>query len=380
MHPLPLMSPSCYPKPMQIAVNENLFQSYLDAELDSEMLDAFVNQRYFQLPIDTKRMAKLVSTLGPSNAYRKVLLEALSQEEKESYASIATGFGLDEIEDVDVTSIINNPYYQALINLKPFKEGNVSYYLDDLKAYELFLSQDKGQDPLISSNEKTILGFIHQDIKIPTLKQGEQRWMSLLPHELHTMAKSIEEAIGNVLIYGAGIGYYSYMCDIKEEVTSLTIIENDPKILSLFKEHFLPLFPYKEKVTLILGDALAYNQRNDIHYDYCFVDIYHGEVDGFPLYCNLKASEGIADKTSYWIEGALLAYFRRHLIVFLEEQIYEGYDESVYLEDTSTPSAKLLLEIYRVTKEASIHSEEELVYFLSDAHLKEMAKKIGKLK
>ena len=362
---------------MQIKIDERLFQPYLDAELDSEMLDAFVNERYFQLVIDPKRIAGLIAEFGASNAYRKLLLETLSQEEKENYAGIAVGFGLDEIESIDAASIKHNPYYQALMSIKPFKEGDVSYYFDTLKAYALFLSEDKGKDPLISSNEKTILGFINEDLLIPTLKQGNARWMSLLPHELHTMAKPISEAHGNVLIYGAGIGYFAYMCDIKKEVSSLTIIENDPKILSLFKKRFLPLFPQQGKVKLILGDALEYNKRSDVHYDYCFVDIYHGEVDGFPLYCKLKASEGIASHTDYWIEGALLAYFRRHLIVYLEEQLYEGYDESVYQEDTSTPSAKLLLQIYQVTQEDSLASEADLVYFLSDAHLKELAKRIG---
>lgn len=362
---------------MKINVDELALTRFLDAEMDSEALDGLVNAVFLSLNPNPKQAKSIIDTLGAANAYRKMALENMSLEQKELFATIAIGFGLDEIQETPINEILDNPYYQALMKLEPFKEGDISFFFEAFQPYRLFLSEDKGQDEAVSSQEKTYLSYFSSPIAIPTLSESKLRWMSLHPHEIHTMKDSIARAKGNILIYGAGMGYFAYMCALKEEVASLTIVESNPKIITLLKEKFMPLFPKGKPITIIQGDALAYAKKRDVHYDYCFVDIYRGENDGILPYCELKASEGIADTQDYWIEQSLLAYLRRHLCVYLEEQYYEGYGEEAY-QEKDTISNILLASIFDIHKTTLISTEEELTYFLSDAHLKILAKEIGK--
>ena len=361
---------------MRINLEPNVLERYLQTELDSENLDAIVNGVYLSKPIDEKKMASLLKAQDPSNAYRSYFLPFMDEDEKEAFASIFMGFGLDEIEKTEVNEILENPYYKKLLAADRFKDGKIELSSVSLLPYSLFLNKDKGIDERNPVNEKTYLSYVDKKVDIPCLKENGYVWMSLLPHELHTMEKPIEEASGDVLVYGAGLGYFAFMAANKENVSSVTIVEKDKKILSLFKKRLLPLFDHPEKVTLVEADALEFSKREEKHYSYCFVDIYHGEVDGFPLYSKLRALEGNADITSYWIEKALLCYFRRHVMVLMEELFFYQYGDSDY-ESVDDPSAKLLSLLYHATKEDTISSEEDLIYYLSDNHLRELAAKLG---
>ena len=363
-----------YPIGMKILFDPELLEPYIESEYDSENLDAIINRFYLQ-HVDEAAFLPLLEKHGAPNAYRAYFLKQMNEDEKEALSRILFGFGLDEIKPTNAKTIESNPYYRALSSLKRFEKGNISFVYEFIPPFELFLSEDKGHDEMIPSQEKTILSYVDRIISIPTLKQNGLTWMSLVPHEIHTMEKPIDEATGNVLVYGVGLGYYAYMVARKKDVKSITIIEKDHQILSLFKERFLPLFEGQDKISLIEADALAYQERRDIHYDYCFVDIYRGESDGFPLYASLKASEGIADKTSYWIEGALLCYLRRHLCVMLEELFFQGYTEEDY-QNEDDPSSLLLKRCYEASKDVVLHDEDELRYFLSDHYLREFVKKL----
>lgn len=361
---------------MIIHVPQAILEPYIEAEYDSENLDAIVNRFYLDEQPSKEDVKAALEKMDPSNAYRSLVLKKMNMDEKEAFASIAVGFGLDEIEPTKAEEIENNPYYLLLKKMKPWKEGNVEFAFKKIPAYSLFLSQDKGKDEMIPSQEKTYLSYAEKDLMIPTLIQNRLIWMSLVPHELHTMEKPILEAHGDVLVYGVGLGYYAFMVSEKAEVKSVTIIEKDPQILSLFKRYFLPHFPHLEKIKLIRGDALSYQKKRDIHYSYCFVDIYRGEADGFPLFASLRSNEGIADKTSYWIERALLCYLRRHVCVLLEELAFNGYGEEAYQEEGDASSI-LLKRLYQATKDIVLNNEEDLRCFLSDRNLKDLSAKLG---
>ena len=360
---------------MLIDLPAPIIETYVQAEYDSEILDDIVNRFYLGERYPKEDVVTLLKAMTPSNAYRRLVLSKMNLEEKETFSMVAFGFGLDEINPTEIKEIETNPYYLLLKKMPSWKEGNVEFISKEIPAYSLFLSLDKGIDEMIPSQEKTYLSYLEKDVSIPTLLQDDLVWMSLVPHEIHTMAKPIEEAKGDVLVYGVGLGYYAFMVSNKKDVSSVTIIEKDPRILALFKKHFLPLFPNVSKIHLIQGDALAYQKRRDVHYDYCFVDIYRGERDGFPLYASLKANEGNADQYSYWIEGALLVYLRRHICVLLEEVCLQGYTEDDY-KDESDETSKLLKRLYFACQDVNIQNENDLRYFLSNQNLQQLVAKL----
>lgn len=201
--------------------------------------------------------------------------------------------------------------------------------------------------------------------------------MSLVPHEIKTMESSIREAKGEVLTYGLGMGYFAYRCCQKEEVSRVSVVESDPAILSFFEKYLSSSFP-KGKLRILKGDALSFSLGGGDPYDFLFVDIYHDAEDGLPLYLALRKKEGVAKKTSYWIEEDLLVYLRRYLVAYLEEQSDPAFlklGDAAYQRGSDFPSL-LFKGIHECLKGKKAKGKEELVNLLSDDSLRMLSKEI----
>ena len=138
--------------------------------------------------------------------------------------------------------------------------------------------------------------------------QNDREWMSITPNEINTMRSVIEEASGNVLTYGLGLGYFAYMCSIKPEVASVTVVEKDPSVIALFQKEILPQFKQKDKIRVIKADAFEYAAAVKEEYDLTFADLWHDVQDGIPCYTELKKIE--RGKTRYWIEKTMQYYMK----------------------------------------------------------------------
>ena len=114
--------------------------------------------------------------------------------------------------------------------------------------------------------------------------------------------------------------YFSMISsDNRENVTSVTVIERDESVISLFKEFILPQFEHAKKVEIICADALDYLEKNDPEekFDFMFADLWHDSSDGLGLYIKLKALEKKQkreEKSSlvrrYWIENSIISRLR----------------------------------------------------------------------
>lgn len=148
--------------------------------------------------------------------------------------------------------------------------------------------------------------------------------MSLNIHEQVTMEKSIENANGNVLVLGLGLGYYPLMISLKDNVGTITIVENNSDLISYFKDKLLPRFPNKNKITIIEDDAIKYLENNYSNYDYGFFDIYQDVKDGLHLYVSArKVISKTNFKIDFWLERSLIAMYRRIVITVIESEFYK---------------------------------------------------------
>ena len=136
--------------------------------------------------------------------------------------------------------------------------------------------------------------------------------MSVTPNEINTMKEPIDNAFGKVLTFGLGLGYYSYMVSLKNNVESVTIVEKDQNVINLFNKYILPLFKTKAKINIINMDAYDFLEKvmNDGDYDFVFVDIYHDAKDGLEVYKKISTYEKKFKNTtfSYWIKKTLDYY------------------------------------------------------------------------
>ena len=105
---------------------------------------------------------------------------------------------------------------------------------------------------------------------------------------------------------------YFYMASIKDEVTSVTVVERSKDAIALFKEHILPQFPDPKKVTVLCSDAFEFaeNKMARGEYDTVFTDLWHDPSDGVELYLKMKEYENKLPNAQfvYWIEKTLKLY------------------------------------------------------------------------
>lgn len=146
-------------------------------------------------------------------------------------------------------------------------------------------------------------------------------WMSITINEVNTMKKEIKEATGDVLTLGLGLGYYAYMVSMKDDVSSVTIVETDQDVIDLFEQYILPQFANKDKIKIINQDAFEFMENlEDGKYNYCFCDIWIDSQDCIP-YLKLKTicTKFKKTKISYWIEDAFLYSIRTCVITMIQE-------------------------------------------------------------
>lgn len=201
--------------------------------------------------------------------------------------------------------VFENDPYRKSIKLPSVKSGEWEFYEGRYKPYEAFVYND----PEVLFNGMTVprIGFFEREYTYPAVRQGGREWMLITPNEIETMKKPVEKAFGDVCTYGLGLGYFAFMVSEKESVTSVTVVERDENVIRLFNEHILPQFPNKDKIRVILGDALEY-ARGENRHDCVFADIWHDPSDGCPLYLELKKLEKEGTHYSYWIEDTLKLY------------------------------------------------------------------------
>ena len=102
------------------------------------------------------------------------------------------------------------------------------------------------------------------------------------------------------------------MSHLKDDVTSVTIVEKDQRVIELFTKYILPQFPHKEKIKVICDDAFSFakEETSKTLYDFIFADTWHDPSDGIEMYEKFKECEKYSPQSvyMYWIEDTLKYY------------------------------------------------------------------------
>ena len=212
------------------------------------------------------------------------------------------------LKRLDKSEYQNDAYY-ANISFDYASNGNWQLKKDFYALYEVFV-----QDDFVYDFQKVLpqLGYFDEVFEYPAVYQDGRLWMSVTPNEINTMKEPISRAHGKTLTFGLGLGYFAYMCSLKEEVSSVTIVEKDKRVIQLFEQYILPQFVRKDKINIVCDDAYDYlDKMHDGEYDYVFVDIYHDAGDGIIAYQKFKRI--IGDKYGktqfdFWIEKTIKYY------------------------------------------------------------------------
>ena len=284
------------------------------------------------------------------------------------------------IKKIDTTIFEQNPYFQT-IKINSIKDenyflGNIKYYPYQSFAYDDALVLDNDYYREISR-----IGYLDHEFPFTAIMKDNVIWMCITPNEISTMAPIIKKSHGKVITFGLGLGYYPFMCSLKDDVESITIIEFDENIINLFGKHLLPLFPHKEKIKIIHADAFKYLKENNINelFDFAFIDIWHDGEDGLPLYIHFKKfEENKYCKIEYWIEDSIICMARRCLLVVIEEVLNGATDKNFKIAKNDID--EVINDMYFHFKDLTINSYEELHNLLSKQSIINILKEIAKKK
>lgn len=241
-------------------------------------------------------------------------LDIISNKFDKKFAEEYIRTGLNELNKEE---FLNNPYYRH-VHPKSYSIGKWKIKYETYLPYELFVCNES----TLTKEHQEIpnIGYFSEPFSYLAVCENDNEWMMITPNEIATMNPHITNASGNVLTFGLGLGYFAYMCSLKENVNKITIIEKDIEVIKLFNEVILPFFPYPEKIEIINDDAYSYFKKIDEkEYDYCFIDIWHDASDGVKSYLKFKKMEKKQNeiKIEYWIEDTLISYIRNDLINYL---------------------------------------------------------------
>lgn len=215
-------------------------------------------------------------------------------------------------------SLLQHPFYQA-ISYPEVSSKVLRTEQDDFVAYELVVANHAFYNE--SFHLQFPLGMFTENVTFPQLILRDQTVLTVTPNEINTMQKGINDASGNVLLFGVGSGYMAHQLSQKENVTHLTIVEKDDVLIRYFTDQLLPQFSHHDKITVIHKDALQlFTNRPYLKtFDYLYVDIWEDVLDGFPLYLFFKERQKDLSM-GFWLEDLFVNEIKKCLVYHVLEE------------------------------------------------------------
>lgn len=224
-----------------------------------------------------------------------------------TFVSDMTINGMESAMVFDQAYFDANPYF-ANITIPDKKIGNISLGHGDYEKGEVLMWSPLRPRFFGHLNyPMPCIGLMKEAVKYPVLLENGLPWMSIAPNEIETMRQPIDEASGDVLTLGCGLGYYAYMVAEKEDVSSVTIVENNPAVIEIFREYILPQFPHGGKIRIVQADAFEYLRGiKDGQFTYCFADLWANSADIVPYLKVRRICDKFTEtKIFYWIQDGL---------------------------------------------------------------------------
>ena len=249
--------------------------------------------------------------LSCEEAFSLLICAALGFDtENESDSALWNAYSPFMLHHLDEKLFTEDPYYKAVRISEGKTIGEWEIREDRLTPYTAFVCDD----PITLPDGRIIpqIGYFDCGFSFLLVLQNGREWMTMMPNELVTQRIPIKKASGRVCTYGLGLGYFAFMCAVKDEVESVTVVERDESVIKLFRELLLPCFENKEKIEIVCADAFEFAEKQapTRAFDYIFADIWHDPSDGVEAYKRFKSLEHLCPETKfdYWIEKTLKLY------------------------------------------------------------------------
>lgn len=336
----------------------NLDKVYQDNYSSSELLNVILEDYY-----DALCNIKISNSKNMFFELMKIIKEDNDEDiiEKDYLKELCKENKIDKIDLLDYSLYSSNPYLRN-IKFKPIKLGKYNLSYNYYEENELFLYDDVTNFDL---KEIQHLGYFNKKLNYPYISYENNVWMNVTPFEINTMKEHILKAKGKVLALGLGLGYFPYMCSLKDEVEEICIVENDINIIKLFNEHILPLFTNKNMIKIINCDGIEYLKKNHSSFDFVFVDIYRNTLDGLKTFIDVYDLNLDLKNVEFWLYRGIINQLKRCVFfVFLNEYFKEDDRFSNSYFYSLSMRIKKALKDYRIEKNEYLFKILDYKYLL----------------
>lgn len=275
---------------------------------------------------------------------------------------------------MDEKELTENEYYKN-ISFKEIK-SHPFYYKKDVMPPKTLLNMSWLIENERCMDDSYVYGYFNKSVDIPVLiekmEKGHKLWMSPTIAEQRTMKEALDKATGNILTFGLGIGYYPYMTSLKDNVTSITIIERDKRVIEMFKEFILPQFDLecRNKIKIIEGNAFDYFNKDFIDkFDYTFVDIWEDNEAGLDLMEKLLEQYNPKDNVDYWIENTLTYPIRLLILIYIDTKINGSITDMINSFDGENYRWMKKIHKYMRNLDMTVDTKEQLKTLIYDKNI-----------
>ena len=264
---------------------------------------------------------------------------------------------------LSVDSFKNSNYHKN-IHFDKINEGNIAFEKKIIPANQLFNVEAIINDPHKELNDSMTLRALDKPYETSALTIDGDTWMMDIYSEAFTIDPFAEKAKGNVVTLGLGIGYFVYMAMLNPKVESITVVEINSTIISLFKKYIQPQFPKTIPLTIIEANAKTWFTKENVDkFDYVFVDTYQSSDDGYEMMQDmLKSYVPPLEKVDFWIEDSCVEFLRTLIVIFFSQYInkQEIYHQDPYYNEIMKKIAQYF------DKDIIIDGEDDLKNILYD--------------
>lgn len=269
--------------------------------------------------------------------------------------------------------LTENPYIQNL-SLTPGNDGSFVFSSNKINAFVPF-----GYGPLKQYRGKSVNpeAYFNEDVRYPVITKDGKRFASINGQYLLEYDLLMRPVSKDVLICGLKAGYLAYMLQLKQSVTSITVVEHDAEVIRLFNEQILPMFESSDKIHIIHADAYEYVQKKESYYDWIINDLYQEFNEGIASLIKMKVIENAYPHTRflYWLEGSMLDTIRAGLLADMAASLSINYDQALNAMVADEGSRKMIYLIHNLFDNYRLDTVKDYTDLYDDRKLHKILKK-----
>lgn len=192
--------------------------------------------------------------------------------------------------------------YTDNINIPAYKGDDIEvvYYEESNGGFSVDSSVSYLDDICMLINN---IGIWTTGFSFPGLIKSNGTTFNLFASEIKSISKAIESSSDRVLVYGINLGYYIYGVSNKEDVISVTVVEESEGLIEYFSTYIKPQFKNAHKIEIIHGTVENHILTvEDGEYDTIYVETMTSMQDTY-LYLDTRVFLSKFKNTRYIIAG-----------------------------------------------------------------------------